>query len=615
MNVTLPNGKVISGVPDGTTKEQVKAKAIAAGLATAEDFGDTVAEPTSAPARQYQDENSDIPQVDASGVPLPSRPRPEIVQPAPSFTERAKAAGETALTIGTGATAGLLGGMAGGLQGIGQSVLSGKFGTQEGANAAANRSAEVAGSLTYQPKSQLGQEYVGNIGEAAEPLAALSPATAELSMIGRSARASIPQAENAVNNLTGANRRSDIAGRIVAGSNDRELAPYMLEGRVNRAPVTLDEAGQVVNEAPPVQQPKLKLAADDIAKEAVKQGFDDGFVQAVKQTSPANRRKILQMVNTAERGKSDAVYSATNRPLDIAGQSLTDRVKFIRDTNSQAAKEVDAAAEGIKGQPVDYNPAINKFAQDMNDAGVSMNENGSLNFKGSDLEFSAGDKKLIQDVYNRARTIDGSDAYRVHKLKKLIDTTVDYGKSSQKGVTPQGERIVKNFRRAVDQSLDEAFPEYNTANTKYADTIQALDAFQDAAGTKIDLRGENADKALGSVARRLLSNAQSRVNLMDSIKNIEGVSQKYGSKFDDDIITQVMAADELDKVFGSAAKTSLAGDVEKSTRTAIKTAAGQQTLTGLAVEGASALAEKARGINQKNAFKSLKDLLSRGSDE
>lgn len=192
MNVTLPNGKVISGVPDGTTKEQVKAKAIAAGLATAEDFGDTVAAPVSAPARQYQDENSDIPQIGSDGKPLSYRPRAAEAEPAPSFTERAKAAGETALTLGTGATTGFLGGIAGGLQGIGQSVLSGKFGTQEGANAAANRSAEVAGSLTYQPKSQLAQEYVGNVGAAAEPLAGLGGAANELSIIGQSARATAP---------------------------------------------------------------------------------------------------------------------------------------------------------------------------------------------------------------------------------------------------------------------------------------------------------------------------------------------------------------------------------------------------------------------------------------
>lgn len=39
MNVTLPNGKVIEGVPEGASKDEIAMKAIGAGLATREDFG------------------------------------------------------------------------------------------------------------------------------------------------------------------------------------------------------------------------------------------------------------------------------------------------------------------------------------------------------------------------------------------------------------------------------------------------------------------------------------------------------------------------------------------------------------------------------------------------
>lgn len=41
MDIELPNGTVIQGVPEGTTKDQVMAKAIKAGLAKPEDFGQT----------------------------------------------------------------------------------------------------------------------------------------------------------------------------------------------------------------------------------------------------------------------------------------------------------------------------------------------------------------------------------------------------------------------------------------------------------------------------------------------------------------------------------------------------------------------------------------------
>lgn len=51
MNVTLPNGKVIKGVPEGTTKQQIMQKAIASGIATEADFG-MPAQPADTPTEQ-----------------------------------------------------------------------------------------------------------------------------------------------------------------------------------------------------------------------------------------------------------------------------------------------------------------------------------------------------------------------------------------------------------------------------------------------------------------------------------------------------------------------------------------------------------------------------------
>lgn len=39
MNVTLPNGRVIKGVPEGTSKDEIAQKAVSAGIATWDDFG------------------------------------------------------------------------------------------------------------------------------------------------------------------------------------------------------------------------------------------------------------------------------------------------------------------------------------------------------------------------------------------------------------------------------------------------------------------------------------------------------------------------------------------------------------------------------------------------
>lgn len=41
MDIRLPNGVLVKGIPDGTSREEVMARAISSGLATAEDFGGT----------------------------------------------------------------------------------------------------------------------------------------------------------------------------------------------------------------------------------------------------------------------------------------------------------------------------------------------------------------------------------------------------------------------------------------------------------------------------------------------------------------------------------------------------------------------------------------------
>ena len=54
MDVTMPNGQVIRGVPEGTSKEVIMQKAIASGLAMPEDFANVMPSPAAAPSQEKQ---------------------------------------------------------------------------------------------------------------------------------------------------------------------------------------------------------------------------------------------------------------------------------------------------------------------------------------------------------------------------------------------------------------------------------------------------------------------------------------------------------------------------------------------------------------------------------
>ncbi len=80
----------------------------------------------------------------------------------PSLVDRALGAGETSLAVATGA----LGGLAGAIAGAGKALVGGKFGTQEGIREGEDFGGKVAEALTYQPRTQAGQDMTQAAGQA-----------------------------------------------------------------------------------------------------------------------------------------------------------------------------------------------------------------------------------------------------------------------------------------------------------------------------------------------------------------------------------------------------------------------------------------------------------------
>ena len=378
---------------------------------------------------------------------------------------------------------------------------------------------------------------------------------------------------------------------------------------------------------------KLKIGspdvvADKVATETIKQGFDEGVIAAVKASSPDDQVKMLKMVDTMQRGKKNKLVAMKERPTDIVGDSLMNRVRVIQGANKSAGKELESVANSLKGEAVNSITAVDSFVDDLADMGVNIGDDLKPNFVGSDIEGATAAENAINKVVKRMVGSGTPDAHDVHRMKKFIDEQVTFGKSAE-GLAGQSERVLKNLRRNLDQVLDSNFPEYDRVNTAYSETIGALDSLQDVAGRKMNLTGINADKATGQLMRRVMSNAQSRVRLVDALDEVEGVANKYisfapksidgkmllrdaGAKskkgFTDDLLSQVLFADELDSVFKPVARTSFQGQIDQAVQRGANAAtpSGQSSLV---VEAVGKTAEKLRGINEENAFKAIRELL------
>lgn len=348
------------------------------------------------------------------------------------------------------------------------------------------------------------------------------------------------------------------------------------------------------------------LVKDKSARESIKQGFDEGVIADVKQSTPATKTKMRKMVDIMERGKANKRFAVENRPSDVAGDSLLNRFRVVRNANHKAGRELDGVANGLKGQQVDSTPAVNEFLGDLEGMGISLDANLKPQFKGSDVEGLAGPEAAISRVVKRMASGPGGtppDAFELHRLKRFIDENVTFGKGGE-GLSGKTERILKNLRRNLDQTLDTNFPDYDRVNTAYSETIGVIDALQDVAGKKMNLTGKNADKAAGTLMRRIMSNAQSRVPLLDSVSDIEGIARKHGGTFDDDLLSQVLFVDELDAVFKPVARTSFQGQIVQAIPTSKADLAAKAVKKGVDV---------VRGVNEPAAFKAIKSVLNAGS--
>ena len=156
-------------------------------------------------------------------------------------------------------------------------------------------------------------------------------------------------------------------------------------------------------------------------------------------------------------------------------------------------------------------------------------------------------------------------------------------------------------------------PAYNDVNTTYSTTRGAIDDFLSSAGSKFDINAAGANKQLGTLSRRVLSNAQSRVQVLNSLDNLQTVAESLGGKFDDDLITQIAFINEIETLFGSSAKTSLQGSTEKAIKTGASVAnrlRKAEGLGGLALDTVASGIEKAGGVNEENLIKALRAILT-----
>ena len=379
-----------------------------------------------------------------------------------------------------------------------------------------------------------------------------------------------------------------------------------LQGNVPEASI----AGKTLAKGAPGAAPKV--VPDRAAKELIRQGVPEADVALIKTAPSASKAKMVKMLDIRQSQLTNKRVTA--RATDVVGDSFLQQAKHIEKVNKEAGKQLGELAKKLSGKRADPTAAIAGFADDLDNAGVKVGRGNKLNFKGSDFEGNASVQRTIQNAWDRAmRVARSGDALQMHRAKTYIDEVVEYGKAVE-GLTGRSQRILKNFRRGIDTALDVRFPAYNKANTTFSETVRELDKIGQAMGRNFRLGDSFADAKAGVVMRRILSNTQSRSDILQLLESMQEVARKNGMDIQNDIISEAQFADILERMLGSEAPTSFLGQIERGAAgiagDVVTGNLGGAVKKGTLTAGKHAI-DVLSGVNQKNLISAMRALIGR----
>ena len=297
-----------------------------------------------------------------------------------------------------------------------------------------------------QPLMQMGKRALQAGGEAWDQFSQENPRAARnieagVNILGvgiptNIGRKSVVKAAREFESPAAVRARQDIAGGPTTATRET-TAPYRLEQAKGAEPTVVSDVG-------PLQEPIVPMRAvkSPVQQEAIKQGFDSGLVAMIREASPADRRDMMRSLAIMKEATANRRYSMLNRPSDIAGRNILNRFNFLKDKNKQAGRGIDEfARKNMTKDYVDFTGAVDNFQNNLENMGIRINDDLSLDFSGSTIKGLSGIENFLSRVVDRMADPRDLNSYEIHNFKRFIDEQVNYGKQLE-GLSGNAESIV-----------------------------------------------------------------------------------------------------------------------------------------------------------------------------
>lgn len=486
MDVKLPNGKVIRGVPEGTTKEEIQAKAIASGMATEQDFAPA---PTA-----FEDTQTAVQQVAEEQGPLDAA----LIAAGRGYENLARG-------IDKAATSGWLGPFAYGiskLRGEGEQAFEERTQAEEDAYKALQEASPIS--------TMIGEA----VGEAA-PLAPVAAGTGAMRLGGRVASnvgigaaegglASTGRGENAGDIISKAGATGAIAGTVEAVSpifgrgisklwqriTGDKPADYLSREGVEAAMREMglgpedftEESVRLLNSMPDGADPAQALRAakfrqmsmEPTRAQVTRNAADFQTQQEAAKTSGRIREALEKQEGQISR-LFDDYGRGTGGQISEEGNSVVDTIINRQTLRDERIGELYRAAR--EAAPDAQNVKLSSFVKTLKDAAPQNELTGGL------IKAIRGDlqqRGVIGKGFKRQGIIDVSTAEDIRKtVNQFYNSTNDFGRMK-----------IRELKEALDDDVfrsagDDVFAEARAAKAEFERQMRR------AKVSKFDARKQN----------------------------------------------------------------------------------------------------------------------------
>lgn len=331
---------------------------------------------------------------------------------------------------------------------------------------------------------------------------------------------------------------------------------------------------------------KGNIVADSLQRDLIRKGVNDKAVMVLRDLNAGDKDAAGRMLDLAENYIKSVKGSERARPQMVIGENAMRRFDVIKKAQQEASKKIGAAVDDdLKGKPVDISSEVDEFLDSMESLGVNVFGKSGPDFKQSMI--TGSNVTPVRNVLNRVKN-SYDDASELHQLKQFITNQLDYDNPASKPLDRQAENALKSLRAGINTKLRGMSDNYASANDDFRAAAEAVNPFAKIMGRRFDPEASRVDNYVGQELRKVLTNYQSSNDMITAIDDLDVVARKFGGKFDDNLMNQIVLNSELERIFGTFAPGSAQGVGEKAIEVGLDRALGA---TGQAVKAVGAAAK------------------------